>query len=76
MWLLLDNQLKNTIDRKYALKNISISRWQNTVERIQNSAKKRKQIKKRLEEDEVEDISQLTYRGLKRQGAIGEDVNN
>lgn len=44
------------------------------MERIQNSAKKRKQIKKRLEEDEVEDISQLTYRGLKRQGAIGEDV--
>jgi hypothetical protein len=44
------------------------------VERIQNSALKRKQIKKKLEEDEVENIDQLTFRGLKRQGAIPDDV--
>lgn len=47
--------------------------WQNTVQRIQNSANKRKAMKKRLEEGELESMDQLTYRGLKRHGAIAEE---
>lgn len=53
---------------------VGIFRWQRTVQKISNSATRRKAIKKKLEEDSVESLDQLIYRGLKKQGAVEEDV--
>nr|CAD2195334.1 unnamed protein product [Meloidogyne enterolobii] len=46
--------------------------WQKTVERLRDSAKRRKEIKKNFEEGDSPELGHLTYRGLKRQGAFGE----
>lgn len=45
------------------------------MQKIKNSAKRRKEIKKKLGEDPVESMDQLTYRGLRRQGAVDDDVS-
>ncbi|KAF7636861.1 hypothetical protein Mgra_00003804 [Meloidogyne graminicola] len=47
--------------------------WQKTVERLRDSAKRRKELKKNFNEGEDTEIGQLTYRGLKRQGIFGDD---
>ncbi|KAL3079073.1 hypothetical protein niasHS_014855 [Heterodera schachtii] len=50
--------------------------WQKTVQKIGNTEKRRKEIKRNLEEESVESLDQLTYRGLKRQGAIEDNLND
>uniref|UniRef100_A0A915DNU2 Uncharacterized protein n=1 Tax=Ditylenchus dipsaci TaxID=166011 RepID=A0A915DNU2_9BILA len=49
--------------------------WQETVQRIRDSNTKRKLIKKRLEEESIENMEQFAFRGMKSRGMVGEDLN-
>uniref|UniRef100_A0A915DNK4 HRDC domain-containing protein n=1 Tax=Ditylenchus dipsaci TaxID=166011 RepID=A0A915DNK4_9BILA len=49
--------------------------WQETVQKLRESNLKRKSIKKKLEEDSIENMEQFAFRGMKSRGMVGEDLN-
>lgn len=44
--------------------------------RIKNTQKRKKEIRKKLEDDSLENMDQLVFRGLKQNGFAKEDVKN
>ncbi|KAI1704489.1 moulting cycle domain-containing protein [Ditylenchus destructor] len=48
--------------------------WQETVERIGNIARRRKETQKRLEDESLENMDQFVYRGMRSRGMIKENL--
>ncbi|KAI1707294.1 moulting cycle domain-containing protein [Ditylenchus destructor] len=48
--------------------------WQETIEKIGNIARRRKETQKRLEDESLENMDQFVYRGMRSQGMINEDL--
>lgn len=44
--------------------------------RIRNTQKRKKQIRKHLEEESLENMDQFAFRGMKKHGFANEDVIN
>lgn len=64
-------------DFNYAIINITILiifSWQEVIVRIKKTQKKKKEIRKKLEEESLENMDQFAFRGLKQRGIAGEDV--
>ncbi|KAI1705938.1 moulting cycle domain-containing protein [Ditylenchus destructor] len=49
--------------------------WQETIAKISDSAKHRKEERKRLEEESLENMDQFVFRGMRDRGMIQEDLD-
>ncbi|KAI1732619.1 moulting cycle domain-containing protein [Ditylenchus destructor] len=60
-----------------AAKNKTETRpWQETVIKITDSNKRRKEIRRKLEEESLENMEQFAFRGMKDRGMVQDDLND